>query len=578
MTTAADVYALGAILYEMLTGRPPHVGPTALDIVVDLLSGDVTAPRELNPRVDRDLESICLKCLAAAPAQRYHSAAALAADLEHWLVGEPISLRSTALATMLRSWLRQNLRTAGRTLAVGLTWGFLIGLGVWIFVNQSIARISVLYDQLPSVPRPWIAYAPVLPSWSLQALFVLLMVLLGMMGFAAAVFVRPTTRHAAVATGLAVGFMSGITAFALSLGWGPLSAKTLLPIRDDLVILSEAAFTRGGPGLPHPSDRLLAKYPDLETIPEWNRGNLIAGKMMGDMLMGLIAGLWWGMFLSLLICLVPAVSGTVTAWTLLQRHGSVKAALLPYIELAAVVTILTTLIAYYVMGSAIGAGIVVPEAGWLAAVFSACGLGVLAIWRRWPIPGRIVVHAAWIGVLVLFAFHEADYPTLERQAVQLVQEERWEKAVEEFEKVLRRQPDLTFTRFETAIVYLRINDRQAYDRHCRELLRNARGSHDPRIVDQAAKVCLLGGDQPLDLPLAVELADRSVRLRAMDPAINYFQMVRGMADYRSGKHAAALDWLRKSQEGRIRDVTCTALAFEAMALQRLGKRDEARLP
>ena len=116
----------------------------------------------------------------------------------------------------------------------------------------------------------------------------MLMVLLGMMGFATAVLVRPATRHAAVAAGLAVGFISAIVAFALSLGWGPLVAKTLLPIRDDLYVMSEAAFTRSATGQPHPSDRLLAKYPDLEKAPVWNRGNLIAGKMMGDLLVGLM--------------------------------------------------------------------------------------------------------------------------------------------------------------------------------------------------------------------------------------------------------------------------------------------------
>jgi tetratricopeptide (TPR) repeat protein len=577
VTTAADVYALGAMLYELLAGRPPHVGPSAVEIVVSLLSGEVQSPSELNAHVDRDLELICLKCLVANPAQRYASAAALADDLEHWLAGEPISLRASSLPTLFRTWLRENLRSAGRTLAVGLTWGVLIGVLVWLWVNQGVSRLGPLYDRLPSVPRPWIVYSPVLPPWWQLVAFVLLMVVVGMMGFATAIMVRPATRHAAVASGLGVGLLSAVTSLALSLGWGPLAAKSLRPISEDLGILGDAAFFRSGTGAPHPSDRLLAKYPDLEKVPNRYRGSLVVGKMSGDVLAGLIAGLWWGILLSLLVCLVPGVSGTVTAWSLLKQHGSVRRSLLPYTELAATVTILTALFAYYVMGPEVGAGVVYPEPGWLVAVMSSCGLAVGAIASGWRVSVRVLIHALWIGTLVLFAFHEADYNTLERQAAQHVQAQEWRPAIEQFEHVLRRQPDLAWVRFQTAIVCLRAGEQDAYLRHCRELLDEARGTSDPRIADRASKVCLLGGDQPMDLPLAAELADRAVRLGAGDSAYAYFLMVRGMAAYRMGDHTEALDWLRKSHQGNDLHRTTTALAFEAMALKSLNRGEEAIL-
>ncbi len=128
---AADTYALGAILYECLTGRPPFKAATALETIKQVVNDDPVPPRQLQPRTPRDLETICLKCLEKSPQRRYADADALARDLGHFLAGESIDARRTGLLGRAGRWGRRRPLVAGLLLALVVVTAGSFGLVTW---------------------------------------------------------------------------------------------------------------------------------------------------------------------------------------------------------------------------------------------------------------------------------------------------------------------------------------------------------------------------------------------------------------------------------------------------------------
>src|SRR5436305_187853 len=108
VSSVTDVYGLGAVLYQLLTGQPPFAGGTTYQTIKLLLDTEPRQPRLLNPKIDRDLSTICLKCLEKDPKRRYSSALALAEDLERWLKHEPVQGRRTGLFARAAKWVRRN--------------------------------------------------------------------------------------------------------------------------------------------------------------------------------------------------------------------------------------------------------------------------------------------------------------------------------------------------------------------------------------------------------------------------------------------------------------------------------------
>jgi serine/threonine protein kinase/tetratricopeptide (TPR) repeat protein len=141
-----DVYGLGAVLYELLTGNPPFSGATTYETIHLLLDSEPRQPRLLNRKIDRDLSAVCLKCLEKNPPYRYSSALDLAEDLERWLWHEPIHAKRSGFFKHARKWVQRNPMIATLiTLSVLLA----AGLGVMTWERESVRRIPAGIAVLP---------------------------------------------------------------------------------------------------------------------------------------------------------------------------------------------------------------------------------------------------------------------------------------------------------------------------------------------------------------------------------------------------------------------------------------------
>jgi serine/threonine protein kinase/WD40 repeat protein len=130
-----DVYALGAILYELLTGRPPFLASSPLDTLLQVTRDDPVPPARLNSKTPRDLQTICLKCLEKDPGRRYPTAAALADDLHRFVTDEPITARPASPLKRARKWAKRRPALAG-LIAVSVAAVLTLLAGSWYFTGQ----------------------------------------------------------------------------------------------------------------------------------------------------------------------------------------------------------------------------------------------------------------------------------------------------------------------------------------------------------------------------------------------------------------------------------------------------------
>jgi serine/threonine-protein kinase len=143
LSSATDVYGLGTVLYHLLTGQPPFAGGTTLETIRQVLETEPRRPRLWNAKIERDLETICLKCLEKDPTRRYDSAAALADDLERWIHHQPIHARPGRILYRGRKWLRRNVVSAS--------------LAALVLSGAAVLGWNVKHAGAPAAPSPTLA-------------------------------------------------------------------------------------------------------------------------------------------------------------------------------------------------------------------------------------------------------------------------------------------------------------------------------------------------------------------------------------------------------------------------------------
>jgi serine/threonine-protein kinase len=229
ISPASDVYSLGSVLYHALTGRPPFVAKTTMDMLLQVMEQDPPSPRLLNPKIDRDLEMVLIRCLQKPPDLRYPSAAKLASDLNAYLKDEPISARSGQFAQVVARWFRETHHAP-----VLENWGLL-----WMWHSLVLVIASVLTELLQWRNAGVVSY-PLLWTVGLGAWAAVFWALRRRMG--PVTFVERQIAHV---WGAAMIGIAALFPVEWALGLAPLTLTPLLAVITGMMFFIKAGILSG---------------------------------------------------------------------------------------------------------------------------------------------------------------------------------------------------------------------------------------------------------------------------------------------------------------------------------------------
>ena len=386
ITTSADVYAIGAVLYEGLTGRPPHQSDSPLATLLLAAKGEVQPPSSFNRQMDRSLELVCMKCLSREPNERYPSPGLLAEDLRRWLAGESVSVRPKSFVSIFGDLVSHQLRSAIGAMLIGIVGGLLTALPIYTNIATSLFseqgspfNLTELRTQFPNLalreswwlhPPAWLGKQGLLIGFSLS-LF---------LGLAIDRVVRPKDTRQAIAVGLVAGLLMTIVQFGMygiaaswqthklanssRINWMAMASLLSEPQRQDAV------------------EHLLAEYPDLRSAEPNRRAELLGQAVSTQMMLAAPSSFLGTLGVCLTFSIIYCLAGTVHANQLSNAKVALFPKLVRYLEVmvllsgAMVTTVFVLLFTF---------GMIVNERG--ALPMPAQLIVVLTIWIAATIPG-----------------------------------------------------------------------------------------------------------------------------------------------------------------------------------------------
>jgi len=316
ITTAVDIYSIGAILYQALCGRTPHQAKSPFEMLMQVTKADIVPPREVDRKIDRSLDLICMKCR---------------------LDGKPVSVKPPSIAAVMTNVFYSNIRSVIGAAIIGAAAGLFLGLGLLFqgaarnFGSGKALDLQALYLAMPNIERTdlWFANVPGYISWPITFVAPLVLLLLGLV---LVVLTRPKARQQALAIAMVAGLLMTITSFAFSIGIISMWAVSDWTLSKDMQAMALASMLEGEPRQAVVDD-ILTRYPDLQSQDPTDRATNFGGMVSANQCMMVPRALWSGLTFAAFICLLPCISGSIHAFHLLRRDPKLHQILIPYFEI-----------------------------------------------------------------------------------------------------------------------------------------------------------------------------------------------------------------------------------------------------